>query len=78
MTLALQRSLVGVDAVGGFGEEHSDAIRSGNYQFPFMQVDDLSAVDKIIKPFCDQTHQLFGKDGSPSFDAAGVWIQRAM
>jgi hypothetical protein len=25
---------------------------------------------------CDQVHQMFGKDGSPSFNADGVWIER--
>jgi len=31
-------------------------------------------VDRIIRPLCDQAHQMFGREGSPSFDADGTWI----
>jgi hypothetical protein len=39
-----------------------------------MQIDDLIDIDRILRPICDQVHQLFGKEGSSSFNADGVWI----
>lgn len=77
MMLRLQRPLTGVYAgIGGLGEEHTAPVAAGDYRFPFMQVDDLSAIDRNIRPFCDQAHQMFGKEGSPSFNAEGVWVGR--
>ena len=77
MMLKIRRPLIGVyAALGGYGEDHSQPIHPGDYRFPFMQVDDLSNTDKIIRPFCDQAHQLFGKEGSPSFNREGVWKER--
>lgn len=77
MMLRIQRPLTGVyAAVGGFGEDHTEPVPAGDYRFPYMQIDDLSSTDRIIRPFCDQTHQMFGRDGSPSFNAEGVWVAR--
>jgi hypothetical protein len=42
--------------------------------FPVMQADNLTDVDKIIRPLCDQVHQTFAKDASPCFNADGAWI----
>lgn len=77
MMISLSTALTGVYAeLGGYGEHHSEPVPPGTYRFPFTQVDDLANVDRIIKPLCDQTHQMFGEEGSPSFDAAGVWSRR--
>jgi hypothetical protein len=45
-----------------------------DFSFPAMQADNLTDIDKIIRPLCDQAHQTFGEDASPSFNAEGVWI----
>lgn len=76
MMLRIQRPLIGVYPAGGWGEEHSPPVQARDYHFPFMQIDDLSAIDSIIRPLCDQLHQMFGQDGSPNFNAEGVWIPR--
>jgi hypothetical protein len=77
MVLRTQRPLVGAYAdVRGLGEQHTEPIPAGDYMFPYMQVDDLSQTDRVIRPFCDQTHQMFGKDASPSFNADGAWVAR--
>jgi hypothetical protein len=77
MMLRIQRPLTGVYAGGGgLGEEHTAPVAAGDYRFPFMQIEDLSDIDRIIRPFCDQTHQMFGREGSPSFNADGVWVAR--
>jgi hypothetical protein len=76
MMMRIQRPLTGVYAgVAGF-EEHTQPVPAGDYRFPYMQVDDLSNIDRIIRPFCDQAHQMFGKEGSPSFNVEGVWVAR--
>lgn len=77
MMLRLQRPLIGVYAgIGGLGEEHTAPVAGEDYRFPFMQVDDLSEMEKTIRPFCDQAHQMFGREGSPSFNAEGAWVGR--
>ena len=69
-TLRLPRELTGVyPEMGGMGEVHTQPIASGDYRFPFMEIDDLIDIDRILRPFCDQVHQLFGKEGSSSFTA---------
>lgn len=60
----------------GFGEEETEPVAIGDYPFPYMQIDDLSNVDRTIRPICDQAHQMFGRAGSPCFNADGVWIGR--
>ena len=76
MLLRAPRPLTGAFAArGGPGEEHV-TIHAGRYFFPYMEVDDLSDVDRTIRPLCDQAHQMFGRDASPSFNAAGVWTAR--
>jgi len=76
MMLSTRRPLIGVYPAPGFGEQHSTPVLPNDYRFPYMQVDDLSNVDRIIRPFCDQAHQMFGKDGSLCFTANGVWNGR--
>lgn len=74
VTLRIPRELTGVyPAVGGMGEEHTLPVQPGEYQFPMMQIDDLVHIDRILRPFCDQVHQMFGREGSPSFKSDGVW-----
>jgi hypothetical protein len=55
------------------GEEPSGLITPGDYPFPVLQADNLVDVDRIIRPLCDQAHQMFGRDRSPYFDAEGRW-----
>ena len=74
MLLRIQRPLTGVYAAVGGGEDHTAPVVAGDYRFPYMQIDDLFDTDRIIRPFCDQTHQMFGREGSPSFNADGTWI----
>jgi len=77
MMLRIQRPLTGVYAgFGGLGEEHTAPVPAGDYRFPFMQVDDLSEIDRTIRPVCDKANQMFGRDGSTSFNAEGVWVGR--
>jgi len=77
MLVRTRLRLVGLYGAGdGFGEVYSEAVPPREYQFPYMQIDDPSNVDRIIRPLCDQAHQMFGRDGSPSFDAEGVWVER--
>lgn len=54
-------------------EEPGATISLGSYPFPVVQADNLLDVDKVIRPLCDQVHQMFGKDSSPCFNAQGVW-----
>ena len=77
MMLRVQRPSTGVYDGGDYrGELHTEPVPASDYRFPYMQIDDLSSTDGIIRPFCDQTHQMFGQDGSPSFNADGVWNVR--
>lgn len=76
MMLRIQRPLIGVYAAGGLGEDHTEPVHAGDYRFPCMQIDDLSEVNRILRPFCDQAHRLFGREGSPGFNVDGVWIER--
>lgn len=47
----------------------------GLYKFPSLQVADLfQPFERIIRPFCDMAHQIFGNEKSPCFDAEGRWI----
>lgn len=48
---------------------------AGLYKFPSSQVIDLfQPFERIIRPFCDMAHQIFGDDKSSCFDADGRWI----
>lgn len=62
----------GVDGL----EYNTDPIRPLDYHFPYMQVDNLADIDGVIRPLCDQAHQTFGREGSPSFNGEGVWVAR--
>ena len=57
-------------------DEPGGSIRPGEYPFPTVQADNLIEVDKVILPLCDQAHQMFGRSGSPCFDADGNWIRQ--
>jgi hypothetical protein len=77
VTLRILRPLTGVyPAMGGLGEEHTQPVATGEYRFPFLEIDNLVAIDRILRPFCDQVHQMFGREKSPSFNGEGVWIER--
>jgi hypothetical protein len=65
MLMRTQSPLVGTYAgLRGVGEEHTAPIPVRDYVFPCVQVDDLSDTDGIIRPLCDQAHQMFGREGS--------------
>ena len=77
MMLRVQRPLTGAYAdFTGYGEVHASTLPARDYLFPFMQVDEISATDRIIRPLCDQAHQMFGKEGSSSFNDEGLWVAR--
>jgi hypothetical protein len=50
-------------------------IAPGDYPFPCVQIDDLAAT-ALIRPLCDQLHQMFGREGSPSFNDEGAAFAR--
>jgi hypothetical protein len=54
-------------------EEHGGHIGVGIFPFPVMEADNLIEIDKVIRPICDQAHQMFGRPASPFFDDDGVW-----
>jgi len=56
--------------------EPGGTIPAGSYAFPVVQAENLIDVDKLIRPLCDQAHQMFGRDSSPCFDGDGVWCFR--
>ena len=54
------------------GEEQSGYVIPRDYHFPIMQTDNLVDVDRVIRPLCDQAHQMFGHACSPFFEGNGV------
>jgi len=54
-------------------EEPGAVIHKGSYPFPVVQADNFVDVDRVIRPLCDQAHQMFGRDSSPYFTDEGVW-----
>jgi hypothetical protein len=58
---------------GLYPDELGAMISLGSYLFPLVQADNLLDVDRVMRPLCDQMHQMFGRDSSPCFNAAGVW-----
>jgi hypothetical protein len=77
VTLRIPQPLTGVyDAMDGPWGEHTQPVEAGEYRFPFLQIDDLVQIDRILRPFCDQVHQMFGREESPKFSADGAWIER--
>lgn len=77
VTLRLPTALTGVyPAMGGLGEEHTPPVAAGEYRLPFVEVDDLIQLDRILRPLCDQVHQMFGREESPNFTADGTWTER--
>jgi hypothetical protein len=76
MMLRAQRPLTGAYAAdGGVGEHHQD-VGAGVYNFPYVEIYDAFDNDPIIRPLCDQAHQMFGRERSASFDADGSWMGR--
>jgi len=55
--------------------EDAGPVQAGDYSFPVVQADDLLELDRIMRPLCDQAHQMFGRHSSPHFDHEGVWIE---
>jgi hypothetical protein len=45
-----------------------------DYAFPMMQAENLREVDRVIRPLCDQAHQMFGRTASRYFNGVGDWI----
>jgi hypothetical protein len=79
VTLRIQRALTGVyPGMGGLGEEHTPPVAAGEYRFPFLKADDLVQFDRILRPLCDQVHQMFDREESPNFTADGMWIERRL
>jgi hypothetical protein len=75
--LRTQQLLIGEFAsADGFGYDADVMLGPGDYKYPYMQIDDLSQADRIIRPLCDQSHQMFGKQGSPNFGDDGRFIDR--
>jgi hypothetical protein len=74
MMLQTRQRLVGGYAGLAGALAQTPPISAGHYKFPHMQVDDLFATDRVIRPLCDQAHQMFGLAGSRSFNAEGVWV----
>lgn len=74
MMLRTQQTLIGrYGGPNGFPYD-ADPLPPSDYCFPFMQVDDLAGVDGIVRPLCDQAHQMFGQEASPNFNTQGAWI----
>jgi hypothetical protein len=54
MILRVQRPLTGAyPGPWGTGEEHTTPVDAGDYGFPFVQIDDLSNIDRNIGLLCD-------------------------
>jgi hypothetical protein len=75
MLLHAAGALTGRFPMPGYpGAERSGAtIFRGSYTFPVLQADNFLDVDSVIRPLCDQAHQMFGGASSPNFNADGVW-----
>jgi hypothetical protein len=41
-----------------------------------MEADNLIEIDRVIRPLCDQAHQMFGRRSSPNFNSDGAWNRR--
>lgn len=77
MMLRTQQPLRGAhNDLTGLGAVYTAPNAPGDYGFPYVQLDNLSEIDRAIRPLCDQSHQMFGQEGSPSFNAEGAWIGR--
>jgi hypothetical protein len=55
-------------------EVEAELIAGMDYAFPIMQADNFIEVARVIRPLCDQAHQMFGRGGSRYFNDAGDWI----
>lgn len=77
MMLRARQQLCGAyNDPAGIGVAYTEPITQEDYRFPCMQVDDSSETDQAIRPLCDQAYQMFGQQGSSSFNAEGAWIRR--
>jgi hypothetical protein len=56
------------------GIDLTAALPPQDYRFPLILVDHLGDVNRVIRPLCDQAHQMFGRAASTSFNADGDWI----
>lgn len=66
-----------LDALDGFGTPDA-TVPAGSFGFPSLQIANISdRYETFIQPFCDQFYQIFGYQGSRSFNPEGVWIARA-
>ena len=75
-TVGQTQSLYPAAGIPG-GEEYGGSINLGVYPFPVMEADNLIEIDRVIRPICDQAHQMFGRRSSPNFDPDGAWNRRA-
>ena len=69
-------SLITPEAICGIGEvnEEYGEVPAGRYDFGTLQISNLDVpFEQIIKPFCDQAHQMFGDQVSPCFDQDNHW-----
>jgi hypothetical protein len=78
MKLENRRPLAGAIPLVEFPSGYREAgpLSAGERAFPYMQVVDLAKVNEAIRPLCDQAHQMFGEQRSPSFNEQGEWIAR--
>jgi hypothetical protein len=58
--------------VGGY--YRAGPVPPGHRVFPYTQILDLSRIEETIRPLCDQAHQMFGRERSPSFNNEGQWV----
>ena len=54
--------------------EDAGSVQAGDYSFPVVQADNLTELDRIMRPLCDQGHQMFGRNSSPCFNHEGTWV----
>ena len=74
MMLRARNAMRGIySGVGPNEEAEAGIVLPQDYAFPVMQADNLLEVDSVIRPLCDQAHQMFGRHASPYFDRAGDW-----
>lgn len=62
--------------MGGAAYEEAGPLPAADYLFPYTQLVDLARVNEAIRPLCDQAHQMFGRQSSPSFNEHGEWVGR--
>ncbi len=75
MTISTKAQASGLypDSVFPQAEVVRGKIQPGQHAFPIMAAYDFGDIDPIMRPLCDQVHQCFGEEASPSFDSNGKW-----